>query len=127
MKGRSRELIYTICTPNTFHLVTQVDTISLCLCLLLNVKKNKAYDQLDNLEANNSRFVKIHWVIEQVFARLKNSKSLLAYNATLAHDFESFLIALLNLFHKLIFSDRVYKNIANVMISESFKSDDERI
>jgi len=42
-----------------------------------------------------------------------------AHNATLAHYFESLLIAfaLLNLFHKSIFGNRMYEDIANMMKS----------
>jgi len=76
--------------------------------------------QLDTLETN--RFViKIRWVTEQVFDQLKNKFKIFSisiHNATLAHNFESLLIAFafLNLFHKCILSNRMY-DIANVMKS----------
>jgi len=82
------------------------------------------FSQLDTIEANTSRFVtKCHWVIKQVFGRLKKKFkifSLPAHNATLTNDYESLQIvfALLNLFHKPILSSNTsYEDIAHIMKS----------
>ena len=76
--------------------------------------------QLDTLDANKSRFVtKCRWAIEQVFGRLETKFrlfSVAAQNSTLAYDFDNVLIglALLNLFHTPILSDKRYAEIANI-------------
>lgn len=79
--------------------------------------------QLETQDANASRFVtKCRWVIEQVFGRLKTKFKLFsvaAQNSTLKYDFDlvSIGFALLNMFHKPIFSDKEHQDIAVIMKS----------
>ncbi|KYN43899.1 hypothetical protein ALC56_01634 [Trachymyrmex septentrionalis] len=75
---------------------------------------NRYSNKMDTIEADKSRFVtKFRWIVEQVFDRLKKKFkifSLLTYNATLTHNYESLLIvfAFLNLSYEAVVTENFF-------------------